>query len=254
MIILLSPAKRLDFNKTSAVKTHTQPQMADQSKELIKKLRTLSLKKISDLMDLSPELTQLNFERYHNWHWPFSLGNAKQTILAFQGDVYKKLDAQSLNKKELVFTQEHIRILSGLYGVLRPLDLIQAYRLEMGTKLQTFQGKNLYEFWGNTLTENINSILETQSSKVLINLASNEYFKAIKPKNIDAPIITPVFKDFKNGQYKVLSLYAKYARGLMTRFIIKNKIYKAEKLKLFDADGYAFDSNLSNEREWVFTR
>lgn len=254
MIIILSPAKRLDFNKTLATSTHTQPQMADQSKELIKKLRTLSLKKISGLMDLSPELTQLNFERYHNWLWPFNLENAKQTILAFQGDVYKKLDAQSLNEKDLTFAQEHLRILSGLYGVLRPLDLIQAYRLEMGTKLQTSRGKNLYEFWGNTLTENINSILETQSTKVLINLASNEYFKAIKPKNILAPIITPVFKDFKNGQYKVLSLYAKYARGLMTRFIIKNKIDKPEKLKLFDAEGYAFDSNLSNEKEWVFTR
>lgn len=254
MIIILSPAKRLDFDNTSAIKSHTQPQMADQSKELIKKLRTLSLKKISDLMDLSPELTQLNFERYHNWHWPFSLENAKQTILAFQGDVYKKLDAQSMNEKQLAFAQEHLRILSGLYGVLRPLDLIQAYRLEMGTKLQTSQGKNLYEYWGDSLTENINSILETQSTKVLINLASNEYFKAVKPKNIDVPIITPVFKDFKNGRYKVLSLYAKYARGLMTRFIIKNKIDKPEKLKLFDAEGYAFDSNLSSETEWVFTR
>ena len=254
MIILLSPAKRLDFNTTSAINTHTQPQMADQSKELIKKLRTLSLKRISDLMDLSPELTQLNFERYHNWHWPFSLENAKQTILAFQGDVYKKLDAQSLNEKEMTFAQEHLRILSGLYGVLRPLDLIQAYRLEMGTKLQTSQGKNLYEYWGDSLTENINNILETQNTKVLINLASNEYFKAVKPKNIDVPIITPVFKDFKNGRYKVLSIYAKYARGLMTRFIIKNKIDKPEKLKLFDAEGYAFDSNLSSEMEWVFTR
>ena len=254
MIILLSPAKRLDFNTTSAIRTHTQPQMVDQSKELIKKLRTLSLKKISGLMDLSPELTQLNFERYLNWHLPFSLENAKQTILAFQGDVYKKLDAQSLNEKELAFAQEHLRILSGLYGVLRPLDLIQAYRLEMGTKLQTFQGKNLYEYWGDSLTENINSILETQSTKVLINLASNEYFKAIKPKNNDVPIISPVFKDFKNGRYKVLSLYAKYARGLMTRFIIKNKIDKPEKLKLFDAEGYAFDANLSSEKEWVFTR
>ncbi len=205
-------------------------------------------------MDLSPELTALNFERYHSWNLPFSQKNAKQAILAFQGDVYRKLKAQTLNEKELDFAQEHLRILSGLYGILRPLDLIQPYRLEMGTKLSVSGNKNLYEFWGRKLAENLLKEMEKQNTKVLINLASNEYFKAIKPKNINIPIITPVFKDFKNGQYKVLFLYAKYARGLMTRFIIKNKIDKPEKLKLFDSEGYAFDSNLSTEKEWVFTR
>jgi len=254
MITLLSPAKRLDFEPVPITKKYTQPQMLDKSKLLIKKLQTFSRKKIAELMDLSPELTALNFERYHSWNLPFSQKNAKQAILAFQGDVYRKLKAQTLNEKELDFAQEHLRILSGLYGILRPLDLIQPYRLEMGTKMDVSGNKNLYEFWGRKLAENLLKEMEKQNTKVLINLASNEYFKAIKPKNINIPIITPIFKDFKNGQYKVLFLYAKYARGLMTRFIIKNKIDKPEKLKLFDSEGYAFDSNLSTEKEWVFTR
>lgn len=254
MIILLSPAKRLDFETEPGFNKHTQAQMVAQSEILIKKLRTFSRKKISELMDLSPELAALNFERYHKWQLPFTPENAKQTILAFQGDVYRKLDAHSLTEKELDFAQEHIRILSGLYGVLRPLDMIQPYRLEMGTKLSVSGKKNLYEFWGNKLAENLSNEMADQKTKVLINLASNEYFKAIKPKNINIPIITPVFKDFKNGQYKVLFLYAKYARGMMTRFIIKNKIDRPERIKLFNEDGYAFDSNLSSETEWVFTR
>ncbi len=254
MIILLSPAKRLDFESVSSTNKYTLARMTDQSELLIKKLRSLSRKKISELMDLSPELANLNFERYQKWHLPLTPENAKQTILAFQGDVYRKLDAQSLSEKDLDFAQEHVRVLSGLYGVLRPLDLIQPYRLEMGTKLSVSGKKNLYEFWGNKLAQNLSEEMEKQKSKVFVNLASNEYYKAVKTINTNFPVITPVFKDFKNGKYKVLFLYAKYARGLMTRFIIRNKIDKPENLKLFDSEGYAFDSNLSTETEWVFTR
>ena len=254
MLTIISPAKRLELEKSPQEYKSTIPDFLDQSKKLIQKLRSLSQKKISELMDLSPDLVRLNIERYARWHLPFTEDNAMQAIQTFQGDVYKKLDARSLSEADINFAQEHLRILSGLYGILRPLDLIQPYRLEMGTKLVYRQKKNLYEFWGNLLSDHVNKLLESQKSKFLINLASNEYFKSIKPKQINAPIITPVFKDFKNGQYKILFLYAKYARGLMTRFIIRNKIDSPEELKLFDKEGYTYDPNISSESEWVFTR
>lgn len=254
MLIIISPAKRLELEKLPPLNNPTIPDFLEHSEKLIKKLKTLSKKKLTGLMDLSEELVRLNIERYARWQLPFSEENSFQTIYTFQGDVYRKLDASSLNKDDLIFAQEHLRILSGLYGILRPLDLIQPYRLEMGTKLVYRQKKNLYEFWGNLISDTINQLLEKQDSKVLINLASNEYFKSVKPKQIKAPIITPVFKDFKNGEYKVLFLFAKYARGLMTRYIIKNKIETAEELKLFNEDGYSFDSNLSTDSDWVFTR
>ena len=254
MLIIISPAKRLELEKLPPLFNPTTPDFLEYSEKLIKKLKTLSQKKVAELMDLSKDLVRLNIERYARWQLPFSEENSFQTIYTFQGDVYRKLDASSLNEADLLFAQEHLRILSGLYGVLRPLDLIQPYRLEMGTKLVYKQKKNLYEFWGNLISDTINQLLDKQNSKVLINLASNEYFKSIKPRQISAPIITPVFKDFKNGEYKVLFLFAKYARGLMTRYIIKNKIDNAEDLKLFNEEGYSFDSNLSTDTEWVFTR
>jgi len=205
-------------------------------------------------MGISPKLAQLNFERFINWQLPFSTDNAKQALLAFKGDVYTGLDAYSLNEDELQTAQNDLRILSGLYGVLKPLDLIQAYRLEMGKKLQTKKGNNLYEFWGDKITKEINKSLIAKNDKYLINLASNEYFKAVVKKKVKAEIITPVFKDFKNGQYKVISFFAKKARGLMTRFIIQNKITDPEHLKAFNSEGYNFNPQLSKNTELVFTR
>lgn len=254
MLTIISPAKRLELEKLPPLYNPTIPDFLEHSEKLINKLKTFSQKKIAGLMDLSEELVRLNIERYARWQLPFSEKNSFQTIYTFHGDVYRKLDASSLKEDDLIFAQEHLRILSGLYGVLRPLDLIQPYRLEMGTKLVYRQKKNLYEFWGNLILDTINQLLEKQNSKVLINLASNEYFKSVKPRQIKAPIITPVFKDFKNGEYKVLFLFAKYARGLMVRYIINNKIETAEELKLFNEEGYSFDSNLSTDTDWVFTR
>ena len=205
-------------------------------------------------MGISPKLSQLNFERFVNWQLPFNMENAKQAILAFTGDVYTGIDASTLNETELQTAQTDLRILSGLYGVLKPLDLIQAYRLEMGKKLQTPKGKNLYEFWGDKITNEINKTLKEKEDKYLINLASNEYFKSVNKKEVKAEIITPVFKDLKNGQYKVISFFAKKARGLMTRFIIQNQITDPEYLKAFNSDGYVFNPHLSKNQELVFTR
>lgn len=250
MIIVLSPAKSLDYESELPTTTHTTPSFLDESQQLIEQLRKLTPPDIESLMKISPKLADLNFGRFLNWQQPFDLENARQAAFAFTGDVYQGLDATTLTEKQLDFAQKHVRILSGLYGLLKPLDLMQPYRLEMGTKFENDRGKNLYEFWGETLTQAINQ----ESPDVLVNLASNEYFKAIKPKLLDAPVITPVFKDFKSGQYKIVSFYAKKARGLMTAYIIKNKITKAEKIKNFDTDGYYFSPEQSNEKEWVFLR
>jgi len=254
MLILISPAKSLDFETKNTNKNFSESSFLKESQSLIKQLRKLSTDEIADFMSISPKLAQLNFERFVNWHLPFNLENAKQAILAFKGDVYTGLDAGSLSETELHRAQNDLRILSGLYGVLRPLDLIQAYRLEMGKKLQTTKGKNLYEFWGDKITHEINKTLKEKEDKHLINLASNEYFKSVNKKKIKAEIITPVFKDLKNGQYKVISFFAKKARGLMTRFIIQNKITNPEHLKAFNCDGYVFNPHLSKDTELVFTR
>jgi len=254
MLILISPAKSLDFETKNTNKNFSESSFLKESQSLIKQLRKLSTDEIADFMSISPKLAQLNFERFVNWHLPFNLENAKQAILAFKGDVYTGLDAGSLSETELHRAQNDLRILSGLYGVLRPLDLIQAYRLEMGKKLQTTKGKNLYEFWGDKITHEINKTLKEKEDKHLINLASNEYFKSVNKKKIKAEIITPVFKDLKNGQYKVISFFAKKARGLMTRFIIQNKITNPEHLKAFSSDGYVFNPHLSKDTELVFTR
>lgn len=255
MLTLLSPAKTLDFEKESVTSNYSQADLLDNANYLVKKLRKLSVSQIGGLMHISEKLAELNHERYAQFHTPFTLENAKQAVLAFKGDVYIGLDAESFSEADFEFAQQHLGILSGLYGFLRPLDLIQAYRLEMGTKFQVTPTKdNLYKYWDAQITKKINTILEGQKEQVVINLASNEYFKAVKPKLLKGNVLTPVFKDFKNGKYKVISFFAKKARGSMARFIIQQRIKSPEKLKVFDANGYYYKEELSKENEWVFVR
>lgn len=252
MIIVISPAKTLDFDTPAVVDTATQPQFLQQSQQLIDQLKPLTATDIASLMNLSDKLAGLNMARFQSWSQPFNADNAKQAVLAFKGDVYTGLDAENLTAPQLDFAQQHLRILSGLYGVLKPLDLIQPYRLEMGTKFSNNSGKDLYAFWGEQLLNSIQDELGDEG--VLINLASNEYFKAVKANQINNRIITPVFKDWKNGQYKIISFYAKKARGLMARYIIDNNCKTIEDIKGFNIDNYRFTENLSSETELVFTR
>ncbi|HYD63115.1 MAG TPA: peroxide stress protein YaaA [Noviherbaspirillum sp.] len=254
MLIVLSPAKTLDYDTPSTTDEHTLPDFIEHAAELIDVLKKLSPSDVADLMDISDTLSVLNVTRYATWSRKFTKKNSKQAILAFNGDVYEGLDAGSLTAKQLVYAQSHIRILSGLYGALRPLDLMQPYRLEMGTRLANPRGKDLYAFWGGIVTEALNKVLASQRRKVLVNLASEEYFKIVKPKLLDAEVITPVFEDWKGGKYKVISFYAKRARGLMARYAAAKGITQADKLKSFDAEGYAFDEAESTERQWVFRR
>lgn len=254
MIVVISPAKTLDFETASATEQHTNPLFLDESERIIKKLKSLSKKKIKELMNISDQLADLNKERYSNWDREFSKENAKQAVLAFKGDVYVGLAAESFSEEDFGFAQEHLRILSGLHGVLKPLDLIQPYRLEMGTKLPVGRRKDLYHFWDNKVTDVLNEEFGQKESPTLINLASNEYFKVVQKKGLKAEIITPVFKDFKGTDYKVISFFAKKARGMMSAYIIKNKLTNPEELKTFDTDGYSFNVNLSEGNEWVFTR
>jgi len=205
-------------------------------------------------MKVSKKIADLNFDRYEVWKKKFTEKNAKQAALAFKGDVYTGLDAESFSAADFKFAQKHFRILSGLYGLLRPLDLMQAYRLEMGTRLETDRGKNLYEFWGSTITDGLNKQLKKTKSEYLINLASNEYFKSVKPAELNAQIITPEFKEYKNGEYKMIGIYAKKARGMLSRYIIQNQLDNPEKIKSFAEDGYKFSKQLSNGNKWVFTR
>ncbi|WP_027329719.1 peroxide stress protein YaaA [Marinimicrobium agarilyticum] len=254
MLMLISPAKTLDFDTAPVTDKATQPDFLDQSRELISILRDLAPQDVSSLMGISDKLGQLNYDRYQQWHTPFTADNAKQAALAFKGDVYTGLDAERFKAGDFSFAQQHLRILSGLYGLLRPLDLIQPYRLEMGTRLGNPRGANLYDFWGERLTAAINEQLKALKQPAVVNLASNEYFKAVKPKALTAPLVTPVFKDWKNGQYKIISFYAKKARGLMAAYAIENRIKSAEDLKAFDRDGYGFNAGLSTDKQWVFTR
>ncbi len=254
MLMLISPAKTLDFTTPPITEQYDIPRFLEQSQELIDLARELSPADISALMKISDKLGVLNFERFHEWQTPFTLDNAKQAILAFKGDVYTGLDAQSMKTDDLNWVNQHLAILSGLYGLLRPLDLMQAYRLEMGTKFANSKGKNLYEFWGEQLTDSINEQLAKAKYPVLVNLASNEYYKAIQPKSIAANIITPVFKDEKNGNYKIISFYAKKARGLMARWIIDNRIEDYKDLIKFDVDGYFYDDEESTAKQFVFKR
>ncbi len=253
MLFVISPAKNLDFETPAVTKVASQPRYLDQSQVLIKQLQQLPVQDVASLMKLSAKLASLNLGRFQSWTLPFNASNAKQAILAFNGDVYTGLDAASLDEAGFDFAQKHLRILSGLYGVLKPLDYIQPYRLEMGTKLANSKGKDLYEFWD----EQLRFSLEAEpafSDEVLINLASNEYFKAVKVKQLKARVITPMFKDAKNGHYKIISFYAKKARGLMSRYIIDHKIIEAEQIKAFDIDGYYFNQAQSTADDWVFLR
>lgn len=254
MLIVISPAKTLDYETPPKTKVFTTPDYLDYSQRLINRLRNFSSLDISELMNVSAKIADLNFERYESWKKPFTQKNAKQAILAFKGDVYTGLDAETLNAGEFKFAQNHLRVLSGLYGLLRPLDLMQPYRLEMGTKLKTDVGKNLYEFWGSDITEGLNKQLKKIKSDTLINLASNEYFKSVKAKELNAKIITPAFKELKDGDYKMIGIYAKKARGLLSRYIIQNKLSDPEDIKLFNEDGYKFNKRLSKDSTWVFTR
>jgi cytoplasmic iron level regulating protein YaaA (DUF328/UPF0246 family) len=254
MLLVVSPAKNLDFESPLATESFTQPELLTESQLLMDKCVTLTPADISSLMSISDKLAGLNAARFGQWSTPFNPENARQAVLAFNGDVYNGLDANSFTKDDFDFAQQHMRILSGLYGLLKPLDLMQAYRLEMGTKLENIRGANLYQFWGEIITELLNSALSAQGDKFLINLASNEYFKSVKKKALNAEIITPAFKDWKNGQYKMISFYAKKARGLMARYIIQNKLTAVEQLKGFDLAGYQYNAEFSKGNDWVFTR
>lgn len=254
MYLVISPAKTLDFDTPPQTTAATQPQFLTHAQTLIDTAKALSPDDISALMKISDKLGLLNFERFQDWHTPFSLDNAKQAILAFKGDVYTGLDADSLSDHDLQWANAHLGILSGLYGLLRPLDLMQPYRLEMGTKFQTNTAKDLYGFWGDTITEAINAQLHDEKHPVLINLASNEYFSAINTRLLAAKVITPVFKDEKNGQYKIISFYAKKARGLMARWIIEQRLTDYRDLKKFAVDGYYFVADDSTDNTVVFHR
>jgi uncharacterized protein len=256
MIIVLSPAKSLDYETPPHVSKHTIPDFVDEAAELIGGLRQLSPQQIASLMDISDPLAQLNFQRYADWSPRFGKHNAKQAVLAFNGDVYEGFDARTLSAADLDYAQNHVRVLSGLYGLLRPLDLLQPYRLEMGTQFANARGKDLYAFWGERITQALNAQLKRNkgASRVLINCASNEYFRSVKPKLLDAPVLTTVFEDWKGGQYKVISFHAKRARGLMARFAVEQRIAEPEGLKGFDSEGYAFDAKASNDATYVFRR
>jgi len=254
MLIVLSPAKTLDYENPPGTRKSTQPALLDQAEALVSDARQLSPQQISKLMGVSDRIADLNHQRFMNWGKPFTLDNAKQALLAFKGDVYTGLDADTLNNDDLAFAQQHLRILSGLYGVLRPLDLMQPYRLEMGLKFNNSGGKNLYEFWGEDITAVLNKQLKTLKSEVLVNLASNEYFKAVKPGALNAEVITPVFKDLKGGKYRVVSFFAKKARGQMARYAIDKRLEDVADLKKFRTGGYRYNKAESTAREWVFTR
>lgn len=254
MLILISPAKTLDYQSPLATERYTQPELLSYSRQLISEARKLSAPQIASLMGISDKLASLNATRFHDWTPDFTPENARQAILAFKGDVYTGLQAETFSEDDFDFAQRHLRMLSGLYGVLRPLDLMQPYRLEMGIRLENKKGKDLYSFWGDVITSTLNEALAEQGDDVVINLASDEYFKSVKPAKLKATIVKPVFLDEKNGKFKVISFYAKKARGLMSRYIIENRLTRVEQLTAFDSDGYFYDEAASGERELVFKR
>lgn len=252
MKIVISPAKSLDFTSNLPIKNYTNAQFLSQAEKINTVLKKKSPKQLSKLMSISEKLGELNWQRNQDWVLPFTPENSRQAVYAFKGTVYEGLDAYSIPIDKLNQLQNKLRILSGQYGILKPLDLMQAYRLEMGTKLKISRKDNLYQFWGESITQTLNN--ELKENEIFVNLASNEYFKAVKPKLLKVPVITPIFKDYKNGNLKMISFYAKKARGLMVRYIIDNNIENVEDLKGFDYDNYAFDSNLSSNNQLVFTR
>jgi cytoplasmic iron level regulating protein YaaA (DUF328/UPF0246 family) len=252
MLIVLSPAKSLDLDSPPTTKIHTTPGFIDRSLELIAVLRDYSPAQVGELMHISDNLAMLNVARYVTWTEDHA--DARQAVMSFNGDVYDGLAARTLTPKQLDYVQGHVRILSGLYGLLRPLDLMHPYRLEMGTRLPNPRGKDLYAFWGETITSGLNELVAANGGKALVNLASGEYFRSVKPRLLDVPVITPVFEDWKGGKYKIISFFAKRARGLMARYAAVKGIKDPQKLKNFDVDGYAFDETVSDERSWVFRR
>jgi len=254
MITVLSPAKSLDFESPVSIKKHTMPDFIDKSEQIIRRLRDYDPEQLSELMHISSKLGELNYERNANWQQPFDSDNARQAIFAFTGDVYVGFNAAELKSADLDFAQKHLRILSGLYGLLRPLDLIQPYRLEMGTTLAIGGHNNLYQFWGDQLTEALNQLLDGSRSPLLVNLASNEYFKAVNRKRLQGDIVSPAFKDYKNGEYKMISFYAKKARGMMASWIVRNRIDSADALLDFDMAGYRYSAEASGKNKPVFLR
>lgn len=254
MIILLSPAKSLDFETKLPLEFKSEPRFTEESERLVSFLKKKSAKSLKSMMKLSDDLAQLNYERYQTWEQPADADASRPALFAFLGDVYQALDAYSFSERDVKFAQDHVLILSGLYGLLRPGDLMLPYRLEMGTKIGLSKKiNNLYQFWGDMLTNQLNEDLKLSGGPV-VNLASNEYFKAIKPALVQDTILTPEFRDLRNGEYKMIGFFAKKARGLMTRYAIKNKITKPEKLKEFNEAGYTYNDRLSKDNKWVFTR
>ncbi|MDQ6994198.1 MAG: peroxide stress protein YaaA [Mariprofundaceae bacterium] len=254
MLILISPAKKLDMTPFDSNIPAQEPELLEHSQALIDVLHDKDAFDIAELMKLSMPLADLNQQRFQDWHTPFNANNAKQALWAFQGDVYKSLDVTSLSTKDIAFAQQHLRILSGLYGLLRPCDWMQAYRLEMGTRLANPRGKDLYTFWGDIISTSIQKALLQQGDDILINLASQEYFKAVHPKTLQARIITPTFKEWKNDHYQVIGIHAKRARGLMSRFIIQHQLQTPDELQAFNLQGYQWNEQLSTSQEMVFTR
>ena len=252
MLIVLSPAKSLDLETPPTTTLHSTPDFLDHSAQLIERMRQFSPAEVGSLMGISDALSALNVARYASW--TPKLDDAHQAIMAFNGDVYAGFEARSLQPAQLDYAQSRVRILSGLYGLLRPLDLIHPHRLEMGTRLSTTRGKDLYAFWGDTITDRLNRTAQEQGAKVLVNLASEEYFKSVKPRQLDVPVIAPVFEDWKNGKYKIISFYAKRARGMLARYAAVNAIRDPQQLKQFDVDGYAYVPEASNDKSWVFRR
>ncbi|WP_353201534.1 peroxide stress protein YaaA [Polynucleobacter sp.] len=254
MLIVLSPAKSLDYKTPAQVKAPTLPEFVAESAKLISDLKKLSPQQVAQLMGLSDQLAALNVGRYRDWSSKFTAANSKPAIYAFNGDVYDGFDVKSLNAKALDFAQDHVRILSGLYGALRPLDLMQAYRLEMGTSFKNARGKDLYAFWGSRVTDSLKKTLAKDKKPILLNLASEEYFKVLQPKELGCPVIAPVFQDAKDGKYKIISFYAKRARGLMARYVVENRISDPADLKGFNLDGYRYYAADSKVDKPVFRR
>jgi cytoplasmic iron level regulating protein YaaA (DUF328/UPF0246 family) len=254
MQIILSPAKTLNFEDEPKINTYSKPDLTIDAKQIMGYLKQFKQGELGKLMNISSKLAELNTIRHNTWEQKHDLSNSKQCVYAFNGEAYNGLNIKQFDEESMQFAQNHLKIISGLYGVLRPLDIIQPYRLEMGTKLKTDKGNNLYDFWGDKIAQVINKDAKKSGSNTLINLASNEYFKAVNVKALSLDVITPVFKELKNDQYKVISVYAKKARGLMTAYAIKNRITEPEQLKNFDEEGYMFDANQSNDKQWIFTR
>lgn len=254
MLIVLSPAKSLDYTTPTKVKAPTLPEFVPESAKLIADLKKLAPQDLAKLMGLSDQLAVLNVGRYRDWSKKFTDENSKPAIYAFDGDVYDGFDVKSLNAKAVEFAQNHVRILSGLYGVLRPLDLMQPYRLEMGTALKNARGKDLYAFWGSRVTDSLKKVLDVQKKPILLNLASEEYFKVLQPKDLGCPVISPIFQDAKDGKYKIISFYAKRARGLMARYVVENRMIDPADLKGFNLDGYKYYAADSKPDQPVFRR